>query len=259
MPMPSPPFSLSSADLSGGRREASRRRSVGAPSATKFRRLTPPHTAAGPLFPRSPLPPVLTAELILDLLLLMVFFFLALTLFLYLGVEFPRASPLPSPPPNRASILLIPERTKFGVALARSAVELQERQQSVRLASYWLEIERSGKTCTQDQRLTGCSAKDTEAAGLVGLISWRSPTLSSPLSEGNAAGKRRLIRECCPRDYFSDRGASCDDAKRDINIFLWWSSSDEQVERLLSGTNKGVDTGEESNLWCLIENEGRGD
>ncbi|CAL9110505.1 unnamed protein product [Musa textilis] len=50
--------------------------------------------------------------------------------------------------------------------------------------------------CNQSFQLTGCSAKDTEAAGLVGLISWRSPTLSSPLSEGNAAGKRRLIREC---------------------------------------------------------------
>ncbi|CAL9110506.1 unnamed protein product, partial [Musa textilis] len=107
----------------------------------------------------------------------MVFFFLALTLFLYLGVEFPRASPLPSPPPNRASILvdlILHHRslhrlplfllakclwTKFGVALARSAVELQERQQSVRLASYWhglpwCRIERSGKTCTQDQRVS---------------------------------------------------------------------------------------------------------
>ncbi|KAJ8501306.1 hypothetical protein OPV22_011858 [Ensete ventricosum] len=104
----------------------------------------------------------------------MVFFFLALTIFPYLGVDFPRASPLLSPPPNRASIL-------FGLAFARSAVELQERQQSVRLASYWLalwcallkmvssftregefntgdlwwfEMERSGKTCTQDQRVS---------------------------------------------------------------------------------------------------------
>ncbi|CAL9107606.1 unnamed protein product [Musa acuminata var. zebrina] len=106
----------------------------------------------------------------------MVFFFLALTLFLYLGVEFPRASPLLSPPPNRASIFvglirhhrslhrltlfLLAEYlwTKFGVALAGSAVELQERQQSVRLAGYWhglpwCRIERSGKTCRLDQRV----------------------------------------------------------------------------------------------------------
>ncbi|THU57183.1 hypothetical protein C4D60_Mb03t00820 [Musa balbisiana] len=98
------------------------------------------------------------------------FFFLALTLFLFLGVEFPRASPLLSPPPNRASIfvgLILHHRSLhrlplflLAVALARSAVELQERQQSFRLASYWHGLpwcrvgdKRSGKTCRLDQRV----------------------------------------------------------------------------------------------------------